>query len=141
MTLMASIYDSRVNEETRRVHRRQTFWQILLPVFLGVLLAISLIVLVIRSGESSVERSAQTATILLSIPLMVSGLVFLFLTIFLSSMLGRLMQWLPPRSYQAQRIARRISSGVEQVSHASQQPFLLLESWGEALGRIFQRIR
>jgi predicted PurR-regulated permease PerM len=141
MIWMTSIYVPRVNEKTRRAHRRQTFWQILLPVFLGILLALSLITLVIRGGGSSVERSAQTATILLSIPLMVSGLVFLFLTIFLSSMLGRLMQWLPPRSYQAQRIARRIGSGAEQVSHASQQPFLLLESWGEALSRVFQRIR
>ncbi len=135
---MSSISGLRVNEETRRAHRRQTFWQIFLPVTLGVLLVITLFILVVRGGEGGIERSAQTATILLAIPVMLSGLFFLVLMMLFSLMLGRLMKWLPPKSYQAQKIAKRISSGVEQVSHASQQPFLLLESWGEALIRVFQ---
>jgi predicted PurR-regulated permease PerM len=138
---MNSIYLPRVNEKTRRAHQRQTFWQILLPVFLGILFAVTLIVLVIRGGEGSIERSAQTATIMLSIPLMVIGLVFLSLMILFSLMLGRLIKWLPPKSFQVQKMAKRISAGVEQVSHASEQPFLLFESWGEALSRVFQRIR
>ncbi len=141
MISMASISDLRVNEKTRRAHRRQGFWQIFLPVFLALLIVITLFVLVVRGGPSSIERSAQTATILLAIPVMVSGLVFLVLMALLIVMLGRLMKWLPPQSYRAQKVAQKISSGITQVSHASQQPFLLLESWGEALDRVFRRNR
>ena len=141
MIWMSSIYSSRVNEETRRAHGRQSFWQIFLPLILGILTAIMVIVLVVRGGAGSIERNAQTATILLAIPVMVSGLVFLFLMILLSLMLGRLMKWLPPRSYQAQKIARRINSRISQVSQVSRQPFLLFESWAEGLNRVLHRIR
>lgn len=130
-----------VNEETRRAHRRQTFWQIFFPLILAILLAVTLFALVLSGGKNSIDRGAQTATILMTIPIMAAGLIFLFLAIIASFALGRLMKWLPPHSYQAHKVAQKINSRIAQVSEASKQPFLLIESWADALARMLQRIR
>ena len=128
-----------VNEEARRAHRRQVIWQIFLPLVIGILIAIALFVMVLQSGAATIERSAQTATVLLAIPLLVSGFVFLFLLIALSSGMNRLIKWLPHQSYRAQKLAQQLNIGTTRLSRSAKQPFFLVDSWGNAIGRVIRR--
>ncbi len=128
-----------INEETRRAYRRQAFWQIFFPLLIGILIAIILFALMMRSGTGTIERSAQAATILLAIPLLVGGFALMFLLIVLTSGINRFMKWLPPKSYRAQRLAQQLSSGTTQISNVARQPFVLIESWGNALNRALRR--
>lgn len=130
-----------LNPETQRSHRRQVLWQIFLPLLLGIALAVFLFLLVLRGGSGSIERSAQTATILLAVPVFVFTFVFLLSVIALSAGLSRLMKWLPPQSSRVQRAAAKLNGGVRQVSDAARQPFLVVESWGNALSRVWNRRR
>lgn len=114
-------------------------WQVFLPLFLCVVLAIVLFVLVLRGGSGAIERSAQTATILLSIPMLLFGFIFLFLMIAFSAGLSRLITWLPPQSFKVQKAAKKANSGITQIANASRQPFLMFESWGNAINRVLKR--
>jgi len=127
------------NQKTHRAHRRQVIWQIFLPLLLSIVLAIGLFVLVLLGGSGTIERSAQTATILLSIPMLVLGFIFLFLLVVFSAGLGRLFSWLPPQSFKVQKAAQKLNSGISRVANASRQPFLLFESWGNAINRVLSR--
>lgn len=127
------------NEQARRARRWQLIWQIFLPLAFGIAIVIVLFTLVIQGGSGRIERSAQTASILLAIPLLLSGFVLLFLLIALSSGISRLIAWLPPQSYRIQKAAQKINSGISGVSRATRQPFLWMESWGNALSRVFHR--
>lgn len=130
---------SSTNQKTQRAHRRQVVWQIYLPLLLGALFAIALFVLILRGGSGTIERSSQTATILLSIPVFVFGLIFLALGIMLIFGLSRLIHWLPPQSFRAQKAAQRINSGIADAANAAKQPFMLFETWGEAISRVWNR--
>jgi predicted PurR-regulated permease PerM len=129
------------NLQTRRAHRRQVIWQIFLPLLLGIVFAGFLFALVLRSGSGTIERSAQTATILLSIPVILFGLLFLSLLVVFSLGLGRLLGWLPGQSFKAQKAAQRFNSSVTGAANAAKQPFMLFESWGEAINRVLSRRR
>lgn len=129
------------NEQARRAHRWQLIWQILLPLVFGIAFVIVLFTLVVQGGAGRIERSAQTASILLAIPLLLSGFGLLFLLIALNSGINRLIAWLPPQSYRIQKAAQKINSGISGISRTTRQPFLWMESWGNALSRVFHRRR
>lgn len=92
-----------------------------------------------RGGTGSIEHSAQIASILLAIPLLVTGLVFFVLLIAAYFGLNALIKWLPPQSYKLQRLAKQAGSAAIQVAMAAKQPFLLIESWGNAVDRVIHR--
>jgi ABC-type molybdate transport system permease subunit len=131
--------NQQINSKTQRAHKWQVFWQISVPLAAGILLAIFLLALSLRSGEGSIERSAQLATIALSLPIMVIGLVLLIAMIFLGFVVGRFMKWLPPHTNRAQKFAQKVSTGISHATDLSRQPFLALESWAEAFDRVIHR--
>jgi hypothetical protein len=70
---------------------------------------------------------------------MVFGLVFLVVMILLGFALGRLMNWLPPQSYRAQKFAQKVNSGFSNAADAARKPFLAMDSWVEAFDRMIHR--
>jgi len=128
-----------IDEETQRAHRRQSFWQIYLPLIAGILFAVVLFVSVIQDGTPLIEHSAQIASILLAIPIFISGSLLLFLLIGANYGVNALIKWLPAQSVKAQRLAKQVNSATTQITKAAKQPFLLIESWSNAVDRIIRR--
>lgn len=86
-----------------------------------------------------IEHSAQIASILLAIPIFISGSLLLFLLIGANYGVNALIKWLPAQSVKAQRLAKQVNSATTQITKAAKQPFLLIESWSNAVDRIIRR--
>lgn len=128
-----------VNEKTQRAHRREMFWQVWLPLLAGVAVCGVLLYLLLAAGSASVERGAQTAVILLAVPVIFLGIGLLVALLVLNSSIGKLARWLPMQTYRVQRAAESVNSGAQQTANALAAPFVALEAWGDALRRLWRR--
>lgn len=127
------------NHSTRRAHRREILWQVLLPIIVGLVLAAGLVYLLVASGPGQVERGAQIAAILMTVPLVLLGLGLAIGLLWLNSSLNKLVRWVPARSYRLQQIAEGLNKGARRVSHLLEQPFLTVESWGASINKLIKR--
>jgi hypothetical protein len=116
-----------------QTHRRQVWQQILLPIFLAALIFIAVIVLTSVAtfrDNGEVGRWAAMSEIWLVIPLIVAGLIFLALLIAIIYLVARLINLIPPYSYQAQVIFHRIEGGTKRMAEMARKPFLLFQEFG-----------
>ena len=98
MQTPASFEQAKSNINPQGIHRKQRFWQILFPVIIvSVALVAGLVYLLLPTGAvgGDVAGLAQTATVLLTLPLLFMLLPLLVITIMLIILLGRLAGWLP----------------------------------------------
>ncbi|HLE74107.1 MAG TPA: hypothetical protein VI688_07665 [Anaerolineales bacterium] len=129
------------NPQTRRAHRGEVFWQILLPLFTGVLAGGVLFYLLLAGGASSVERGAQIVLILLALPTLLLGFGLLALLLVLNHGIGKLMNWLPAQSARAQHFVEIANGRTQRTASTITRAFMKLESWGGAVRRVFKRNR
>jgi len=108
-----------------RLHRRQVWAQILLPVLLAALLfaaAVAGISLATFRDNGDVGRWAAISTIWLVVPVMVVGILFFAVLSALIYLISRLIGLIPPYSYQAQRIVYRVDGGVRRFAELARRP-------------------
>ncbi|MBN2500568.1 MAG: hypothetical protein JXB38_07330 [Anaerolineales bacterium] len=126
------------NPHTHRRHRRETFWQITLPLILGALVMLGLAVWAVltATGGSSVEHAAGAALIFLLIPAM-------FMALFVLAILGGLAYLvilvngkLPPYLRQAQDFFARARDFVGMTADKLVEPVLRAQSGIAALKAI-----
>lgn len=129
------------NPQTRRAHRVQFFWQILFPLVAGILLIGAGFIFLLTSNAGSIERTAQVATVVFAIPLMIIGILFFAVTTLLAFGLGRVIKWLPPQTYRVQRGAQGVSARIVRAINAMIRPVLVIESWLGAANAVFKRNR
>ncbi len=123
-----------------RLHRKQFWLQILLPILLLSLGMIALIVLISMStfrGNGDVARWAAISTIWLLIPVMLAGLLVLVLLIAIVYLLIQLNRRIPPYSYLAQRFVYRIEDLTKQLARMVRRPVLILQQiWASIRARL-----
>ena len=114
-------------------HRRQVFWQILLPVILagaGVIALIVLAAIASTRGSIVTETWANIATVWLIIPLIFTGLFF---AIFIAGMIflfARLFRNIPTYTRLAQLYLQIFSVKVDTILHRAVQPQInMLSRW------------
>jgi hypothetical protein len=129
------------NPKTKRSHQIQFAWQILLPLFLGTGLGVFGLFALLSASSGNVERSAQLATIVLALPVLIIGIVLFLFIVVLIYMLGRLIGWIPPQAYRVQRGARGVSHGIVRLADMAAKPLILFDSWSHAANKIFKRIK
>jgi hypothetical protein len=129
------------NPRSRRAHRREVWWQIVMPLLIGVLLGAAAIFGLVTGRVGNVQNAAQLATILLTIPLMVIGMLFFVLGVFLIFALGRVMHWIPAQTFKVQQLADKASQHTIRSANLLAGPLLFVESWASAIGTIFRRRR
>jgi predicted PurR-regulated permease PerM len=124
------------NPVTQRKHRQEVFWQITLPLALGVLLMLAagagVIVAGVR-GSDAVGRLASIAVIWLISPSMFIGLIFLVINAGLAYGLLRLIEVLPHYSRQVQDFFILIAARVRQISDAAVEPVLRSKGFAASL--------
>lgn len=127
------------NTQTRRRHRIEVWWQIAVPLLLAIALVFGGAYLVGVNETGNAERLAQIAMMLLSIPLLLIGLIFLTLFAALIYVLGRAIRWIPPRSLRVQRAVQRFSRATVRLADVAAEPLIQIESAAgavrHALGR------
>ncbi len=127
------------NPKTRRAHRGEVFWQILLPLFAGVLGGGFLIYLLLAGGSGSIERGAQIAIILLALPTLLLGFALLALLLVLNGGIVKLLSWLPSQAARAQRAVETVNAGTQRTASTIMRAFMKVDSWGTAARKVFKR--
>jgi len=132
------------NPVTHVTHQREVFWQITLPLVLGVLVILALAGLTIAAGIGLSPATSTWASISL-IWLILPGLIIvLVLIVFLSSVIYgiiRLEQVLPVYARQVQDffylVQRKIRQGADRVV----QPVIKVSEWWEGLQVVFKKTK
>jgi len=114
-------------------HRRQTFWQILLPVILASLGVIALIVLLslgTARGTAPTGQWAAIATIWLVIPFLFITLLFITFTVVFIFLIARLRRGLPAYARLGQIYLQIFSLKVDSfLTRLSRPQIGLLSRW------------
>ncbi|MHB0989388.1 MAG: hypothetical protein ACYC3P_12110 [Bellilinea sp.] len=114
-------------------HRRQVFWQILLPVILagtGVIALIVLAAIAATRGSTVTGTWANIATVWLIIPLIFTGLFFTIFTAAMIFLLARLLRNVPTYTRLAQLYLQIFSVKVDTILQRTVQPqIMLLSRW------------
>jgi len=116
---------------TIRAHRRQFFWQIILPLIVALTLLVTGAVFVVIGGDSQARLWADISTIWLVAPVLILALLGLVVLGFLVYAVARLLKATPRFTSKAQDFDRRISSGTRQAPDTSVKPVLWVNHAGD----------
>jgi len=131
------------NPRTRKAHRRESWWQIYLPLILGALAVLALAVWAAVAGAqgSDIAPAADTALIFLLAPMLLFLLVPLTLLgagIYLTI---RLFNLLPPQMLRLQRFFTRLQIETQRAADRITEPALRLAGLQAAWQAIRQSLR
>ncbi len=127
-----------------RLHRRQRWIQIFLPVLLTALLALGMTLflsLATFEGDGGVSRWAAIATVWLTLPVMVAGLALLALLVSMNYLLARLRQLIPPYSHQAQQFFYRLRGRTRRLSEWVHRPVLVFRELATSLRHRMRKVK
>lgn len=123
-----------------RMHRRQVFLQIVLPLTLGVGLALAAAVISTLSMSSpTVSKWSHLSLILLILIAGIMGFVILLLLVGIIYALAKLLGITPVYAQLVQNFFFRLSVLVRYYADQSMTPILALKSWWAGLSSIFKK--
>ena len=123
---------------TLREHKRQHFWQILMPIFLVIVLILVAGGLVIGAEAGQTRLWADVATIWLVAPLMLFALLCMAVLGGMIYAVARLTQITPRYTLQARNLVLRFTAGVKRGADVAVKPVVWLEQARAALKSLFK---
>ncbi|UCD42321.1 MAG: hypothetical protein JSV69_01495 [Chloroflexota bacterium] len=117
------------NPITYEAHRRQTFWQIYLPLIIFGVLVIIMIVLALLADD---QANSKWADISLIFMISIAMVMFVIVTVglaFLAYYTTQLLKTAPYYFYVIQRYAYLIEIRVRSYSNTAAEPFLRVRSF------------
>lgn len=130
-----------VHESYKR-HRRQRTSQIILPLVLAALLFIGMVVFINIATfgyNGDVARWAAISTIWISIPICLTGFIFLALLVGMVYLLGRLLGIAPIYTNQAQNFVHKLSIRIRLLADKLVKPIISLNSFGATVKTLLGR--
>ena len=123
------------NPKTQKDHKRETFWQITLPLILGVVFVLILAVLTFlaATGDGRITQAADAALIFLIIPLMLFTLISSIILAAITFGIIKLNSTLPFYSKQLHDVLVRVRQQVQVGSDKSVEPILKIQSFFASL--------
>ncbi len=122
-----------------RRHRKQRWWQILLPFLLTALIVLGGAALAAFGGGAGGARLwADISLIWLILPALFFALLCLAAVIGLIYLLARLSRAVPPVTAKVQFFSRRVANGTRQAADKAVQPVVWLEEFGAMLKTLFR---
>lgn len=131
-----------VRSPSLRAHRRQFFWQILMPMVLVVLLVLAAGGFVVASGTSdpSAARSgADVAIIWLVAPFLILALLFIVLLGFAIYGLAKLAQVTPRYTSRLQDLVAGAAGVVSRIAEGITKPLLWLKKAGASAQALLKK--
>ena len=116
------------NPFTQQKHSREVFWQITIPLVVGLLIVLALAVGVTFASAGQASRLADVSLIWLILPAMIIFLVFLVITAGLAYGMIWLIGKLPPLAFKIHKFLIRLSVAVRRVSDKVVEPVMRVES-------------
>ncbi len=124
------------NPVTHRKHRQEVFWQVTLPLLIGLAVLLTTAVLVVIAGFQGGEQVslwADISTVWLILPVLFVAFIFLALTGGLAFLVTLLLRKLPPYARLVQDFFERVSDRVRQLSNKAVEPLLRAHGTAAAL--------
>jgi hypothetical protein len=130
-------------------HRRQTFWQVYVPLFLGAAVFVALCVWTViftigyKSDANLPDQqspAAKVAVIWILLPGCFGGLIQLAILGGLAYGMGRGIRGLPGVSHQALAGIQRLSALAQQAADRLAAPVIAVNSQKAGLDRLWERI-
>jgi uncharacterized membrane protein YhdT len=116
--------DRRRNPETYAVHRRETRWQIWLPIGLTITVLILLTALIAISGYSELSQWAAAALILLIVPVLIVGLIVLAINFGWVYLFTEAYSRLSPIMFRGQEFIQRLENSASGATDKMVEPFI-----------------
>ena len=111
-------------------HRKQTFWQIWVPLILSILVVLFLCVLAsVAAGSPAVTEFSQLSTVYLVTPVLIIGFVVLVMVSAVVYGLARLLDILPVYTRMTQDFFRQVAAFVRIWSDKIVRPVLATRTW------------
>lgn len=129
-----------VESPTLRTHRRQFFWQIILPLLVVLALIVTGAVFVTIGDESLARLWADVSIVWLIAPVLIIALLGIVLLGLLIYAMVRLTKVMPRFTSRAQEVAMRIRSGTHKVADKSVEPILWTKQAGSVLETIMKAL-
>ena len=125
---------------TIRLHKRQFFWQILLPFLLMAGLITAAAVLV-ASGEAAQTRVwADVSMVWVLAPLLILALAVIIVLVFIIYGFARLMPLIPRLTGRAQQITSTIAAGTRKTTDGMVKPLLWVRQAGTIVKSLFNQL-
>jgi hypothetical protein len=123
------------NPKTHAEHRREVFWQITVPLLVGILLFLAAVAGIIFSATqpaSEVGRWADISLVWLILPALVIALLFFVLLAGLVYAITKLLGLTPRYAHLVQLYFERGKEKVRQITHILVEPFIKAHSLSAA---------
>ncbi len=132
------------NPKTHAAHKREVFWQITVPMLLGVLLILAVVGAIIFSTlqpVTDVERWADVSLIWLILPALFFALLFLIVLGGIVYAISFLLRLIPRYTLVIQLYIERIKNKAGQLLNMSVEPILRINSIWAAIRYATERGR
>jgi hypothetical protein len=116
------------NPYTHEAHRRQSFWQILLPLIVFILVILAGAVIVSTSPAEKASTWADISLIFLILPTMFGFGVLALVTFVLVYAMGKALQIIPFGFYRVQDFFYRLNRRVRVISNQVVEPVMRIHS-------------
>jgi hypothetical protein len=123
----------------KRRHVREVWLQIALPLIIGVALGGLGLFALLSATPGNVTRASQLATVVLAIPLLLMGLIFLIVVVAGIWLLGEAMNWIPSKTIYVHRFMQRANQAAQRGADLVARPVLAVESWSKALSGFWRQ--
>lgn len=122
-----------------RQHRRQFFWQILLPVLIFALLALAAAGFLAWGGAADTRHLADVALIWLVLPLLLIALLLAALLVTLVYLLARLLKVAPLYTARGQSLLFRITNTLNSLADKAVIPVIKINEFLAALQYLMRK--
>ena len=129
------------NIEAQKKHRREVFWQIVVPMIVGGLCVASMVTLVIINdlNGGSNSQAADTSLIYMILPTMFCAIVPFIVFAGVAFGLTRAIKGIPPYAKQVQDAIKRAHAQIRRASNRITDPLIKMNSRGAGFKAIFRR--
>lgn len=112
-------------------HKKDQFWQILIPVLLCLLVAIGIGILTIFTSLNNPglnQKWAQISLVFLILPLLVLGLILLIVIIFTNRLISKTRRALPPQFNKIDQLVNSINGFAQTSTNKMTTPLIAYQS-------------
>lgn len=127
------------NPKTEAAHQKQVFWQVTIPLILGIVLILVLAVLTTLAGTGTVHLLGDIALIWLILPLLLILVIFIAIFGGLAYLIIRLNQALPRLALKAHHLIKGLQATLTRAADGAVRPVIKVEGWRATLKAIFGR--
>jgi hypothetical protein len=124
------------NPKTQAQHRREVFWQIILPLVIGILLLLAALGAIIFSATqpvSELRRWADTSLVWIILPSLFFAFILLAIMVGFVYVLSRITGAVPRIAFRIQQFIERGGSQITRLADLMVEPILRIQAiWAAA---------